>query len=287
MVYIYFMGGIFIMASKGMPHSYEIIGDIAIFELPDGSGPKPMDIARSIRREHPRVRTVLQRLGEREGELRLRRHRTLIGKDTETVYREHGCRFLLDPTKVYFSPREATERERVAAMVKAGETVLVMFAGIGPFGIVIAAKSREVERVYQVEVNPEGYEYMKRSIAMNKLGHKVVPILGDAGKACAELSGRCDRVLMPLPRDSHKYLRSAIRALKKKGTIHFYAVGRQEKGASGRKADEQVYGPSTERLKKAAKDSGARVKVMARRKVLPFSPGAWKICIDAEIRKAI
>ncbi|MEM2352242.1 MAG: hypothetical protein QXT26_07530 [Thermoproteota archaeon] len=62
--------------------------------------------------------------------------------DTETVHKEHGCKYFLDPRKVYFSPRLYYEHYRVASQVVEGETVVDMFAGVDPFSILIA-KIRE------------------------------------------------------------------------------------------------------------------------------------------------
>ena len=278
------------MSEGKPPSSYDIIGEIAIIELDSLSSAAGM--AREIMRTHSRVKTVLQKTGERVGEFRLRKMRVIAGKDTETIHREHGFRFSLDPTKVYFSPREATEREKVAGMVKPGETVMVMFAGVGPFGIVIAGKQPGVKKVYQVEINPAGFGYMKQNIIMNKLSHKVVPILGDARDACKRYTGLCDRVLTPLPREAHEFLDSALSCLKPRGIIHFYSVGRHAKGLKGKAADKRLFGEAESILRDSARKAGPKgtpdgrrsVKVLARRRVLPFSPGSWKICIDAEVR---
>jgi tRNA (guanine37-N1)-methyltransferase len=266
-----------------MVSSYDIIGDIAIMEVPRGRKAKPGDIAMEIVRTHPRVKTVLAKSGERGGEFRLRKLRKLLGRETETVHREHGFRFRLDPTRVYFSPRESTERERIASTVRPREVVMVLFAGVGPYGIVIAGKQPRVGRVYQVEINPRGFEYMKQNIAMNKLGHKVFPVLGDARKACKAYEGRCDRVVMPLPREGYRFLNVALKCLKKRGFIHFYAVGRHGRDSRGIKAEREMFGESAGRLERAARKLGRRVRILARRRVLPFGPGAWKICIDAEV----
>ena len=269
---------------KTVISSYDIIGDIAIIELPSGSRADPKLVAKEIKKTHPRVKTVLQKTGEREGELRLRSFRKIAGKETETVHREHGFRFRLDPTRVYFSPREATERERIASMVKPGETVMVMFAGVGPFGIVIAGKQPGVERVYQVELNPAGFDYMKQNIIMNKLSHKVVSIPGDVREACRPYFGRCDRVLTPLPRESHRFLGIAVSCLNPRGIIHFYSVGHHKKGLKGKQAENELFAESLERLMKACRKAGRTVKILDKRRVLPFSPGSWKICIDVQVK---
>lgn len=263
--------------------SFDIIGDIAIFELQEGSKRKPMEIARQIKRTHPSVKTVLQRTGEREGTHRLREMKRIMGKETETMHKEHGFRYLMDPTKVFFSPREATERERIASMTGKGETVMVMFAGVGPFGIVIAGKNPLVSKVYQVEINPAAYEYMKRNISMNKLGHKVVPVLGDVRKACKPYFGECDRVITPLARHAYQYLEVAFSCLGRKGMLHFYAVGRHAKGLDKAKAEKEMFSEPLKQLREAAGKAGRKIRIVSKRKVLPYSPGGWKVCIDAEV----
>ncbi len=277
-------------AGKPRISSYDIVGDIAIIEVPipkrgqGGSKAKHVELAREIMKVHPRIKTVLAKTGERSGEFRLRSFRKVLGRETETMHREHGFRFRIDPTKVYFSPREVTERERIAGMVRSRETVMVLFAGAGPYGIVIAGKQPRVSRVYQVEINPRGFEYMKQNIAMNKLSHLVVPIMGDARKVCRKYEGVCDRVVMPLPMEGYRLLGLALKCLKKRGFIHFYGIGRKGKDSRGVKVEEELFGKAVERLERAAGKLGRRVRILAKRKVLPYGPGAWKICIDAEVR---
>lgn len=272
------------MAKKTGISSFDIVGDIAIFEAQKASKAEMRRMALRIKKAHPRIKTVLARKGERTGEFRLSSLRKVLGKETETVHREHGLRFRLDPSKVYFSSRESTERMHIASMVRPGETVMVLFAGVGPYGIAIASRQPRVGRVYQVEINPQGYEYMKQNIAMNRMSHLVVPILGDARKVCKPFGGKIDRVVMPLPREGHRFLIQVMKCLKKRGFIHFYAVGRHTKGSSGNRAEEEVFGPAVRLVEKAAKKLGRKVRILARRRVLPYSPGAWKICIDAEVR---
>jgi tRNA (guanine37-N1)-methyltransferase len=266
-----------------MISSYDIVGDIAIIEIPKDSDVSKETFLREIRKTHPRIKTILEKIGERKGTHRLRRFRKLFGKETETVHKEHGFRFRLDPTKVFFSPRDVTERQRIASQVKTGETVLVMFAGVGPYGIVIAGKKPKVGKVYQVEINPAGFRYMKQNIAMNKLSHKVIPIKGDVREACKPLKGRCDRVVTPLAKHAYLFLDVALACLNPRGIIHFYYVGRHASGVKGRQAEKELFGEAVERLERAAKKSRRSVRILKKTRVLPYSPGSWKICIDARV----
>ena len=53
-----------------------------------------------------------------------------------------------------------------------------------------------------------------------------------------------------------------------------------------KKAEKELFKKAQERLDKAANKAGRPVKILSRRKMLPYSPGGWKICIDAEVKAA-
>ncbi len=203
----------------------EIIGDIAIIRIPFGMDPlifKP--VAERILEELPYVKSVWAGLPGVSGPYRLRPYLHLAGeKRSETVYREHGCRFKIDITKVYVSPVLNYEHKRIASLVKPGEVVTNMFAGAGFFSIIIAKYSRP-RRVYSIDINPDAYHYMVENIRLNNVEDIVVPLLGDAAQVVMEkLRGTSDRVLMPYPELALEYLKYALEALKgKRGYIHVY-----------------------------------------------------------------
>ncbi len=65
---------------------------------------------------------------------------------------------------------------------------------------------------------------MKENIRINRVFGRVIPLLGDSKEIInANLQGKADRVLMPLPEKALEYLPYAIFALKKQGGwIHYY-----------------------------------------------------------------
>lgn len=258
---------------KSLISSFDIIGDIAIVDIPEGREAEAEAIARSIVDVHPHVKTVMEKKSDRYGEYRLREMRPIIGTDTVTEHKESGCVFRLDVTKAYFSPREATERERIASQVRPGETVLVMFAGIGPFAIAIGKKQPKVKKVYAVEINPDAVRYMEENVRLNRLSYVVEPMLGDARKECGKLFGRCDRVVMPLPKEGKMFLDIAIRCLKPGGTIHFYYVGPQE----------NMFGMGMDVVKTECSKLGRKCRITGQRKVLPYGPRMYKVCIEFEV----
>ncbi len=253
-----------------MVRGFDIIGDVAIIEIPEELRGRKKEIAEAVKRIHKSVKTVLMKSGEREGRFRLRRFETLLGGETVTEHREHGCRFRLDVRTCYFSPREATERQRVAEKVKAGESVLVMFAGIGPFSIVIARKQPEVKKVYSVEINPECVKYMKENIRINRVEGKVFPFLGDVRDVCEGWEKEFDRIVMPLPKEGYKYLDVAMRCAKPGGVIHFYHYSHEN----------ELWDETLNLIRQASEKTGRNARVLEKRKVLPYGPGVWKVCVE-------
>jgi tRNA (guanine37-N1)-methyltransferase len=256
-----------------LPRAFDIIGDVALIEIPDELDSREKLIAETVLKVHKNIKTVCRKMGVRSGELRLRKLKVIAGKGTETVHREHGAMYRLDVMKTYFSPREATERQRVAEQVGPGETVLVMFSGIAPFGIAIARKQEKVAKVYCIELNRDACEYAEDSIRMNKLGHKVVPICGDVKEETKQFYGKCDRVIMPLPKEAHLFLPEAIRCLKKEGIIHFYHVA----------PEEDMFTEAVKLVKDHCRKGGRRCRILARKRVLLYSPRNWKVCIDFKV----
>jgi tRNA (guanine37-N1)-methyltransferase len=208
-----------------LPHSFDIIGDIAIIELRPELTEFSSTIGGGIMEVDPHLRLVLKKSGEVSGTFRTRKLEVIAGAgSTETVHREFSCLFRLDVAKAYFNPRLSHERMRVARQVKEGEHVLDMFAGVGPYSILIA-KTQHASKVYSVDINPEAFRYLKHNILLNRVADRVVPLLGDAHQlALGDLSGRANRVIMNLPSESTKFLDAAVQALGEDGgVIHYYA----------------------------------------------------------------
>jgi len=257
---------------KNLRSSFDIVGNIAIIEVPEELENKEKIIAEALRKVHKNVKTICRRLDERKGKFRLRKIKKILGESTETVHTEFGCKFKLDVKKVYFSPRESTERKRIADLVNDGETILVMFAGVGPYAIIIG-KHKNVKKIYCVEINKNACEYMKENVKLNKLEGKIETICGDVKDVCETFYGRCDRVIMPLPLEGYKYLPIALKCLKKNGFIHFYHTGHEN----------ELFKEAEIHVKKACMEAGKKFKIVNRKKVLPYAPRVWKICLDVKV----
>jgi tRNA (guanine37-N1)-methyltransferase len=252
---------------------FDVIGNVAIIEIPEELKAKKLVIAKALAKTQPHVKTVARKLSEREGAFRLRKLEILVGKSTETEHKECGCVYRLDVAKAYFSPREATERQRIAGQVKPRETVMVFFAGVGPYAIIIAKKQKPA-KVYAIEMNPDAVRYMRENVRINGVQEKVEPVLGDVKKASRPFYGKCDRVVMPLPKEGYRFLPEAFACLKKKGGIvHFYYYAHEE----------NLFHEAEGLVRKAARKAGRAVKVVERRKVLPYGPRVFKVCLDVKV----
>jgi len=254
--------------------SFDIIGDVAIVEIPDELSYREKDIVEALLDVHPRIKTVYKKLGERGGIYRLRDLKLIHGDEKETEHKEHGYRIRLDVRKVYFSPREANERQRIARQVKANETVMVMFAGAGPYAIAIAKHQPHVKKIYAVEINPDAYKYMTENVRINKLGHKIVPLLGDVEAECEKYFGKCDRVVMPLPKGAYEYLKLAAGCLKKEGGfIHYYFWSAEDALEDIKEVVE------IDLLSQKRKITSSRIS-----KVSEYAPKVIKFCFDMKVK---
>lgn len=210
-----------------LPSSFDTIGDVGIVKIPEELEAYAGEICEAIRKAN-RLRAVALDRGVR-GDFRIRSLVPCAGESSlETMHREFGVKLLLDPSKVYFSPRLAGERYRVASLVRKGERICDMFAGVGPFGIMMAKHSKP-EVIHAFDINPVAVEYMKRNIELNRLDEGVmIPHLEDSAKGM-ERYGGFDRIIMNLPHSAYEFLGAAIQRIEDGGTIHYYEILEMER----------------------------------------------------------
>ena len=262
-------------ALEKAPRSFDIIGDIAVVELEPELWPYASTIGSAIMALHKKVRLVLAKKGPISGDFRLRGLSPIAGSGpTETTHREHGCFFRLDVARVYFSPRLSYEHARVASQAHDGELVVDMFAGVGPFPILMA--KQKALMAYAVDLNPVAFHYLTLNVVLNRVRGKVVPLLADA-RSLAEggLPGLADRVVMNLPERAHEFLEAACTILRPEGgTIHFYTFA----GGSSPELE------AIERLREGVRRAGRSVRrILLVRKVRAVAPFRWQIVVDAEV----
>jgi tRNA (guanine37-N1)-methyltransferase len=207
-----------------IPRPFDIIGDIGVVELPRELEPFATQIGDGILRINPRLRLVLKKSGSVSGAHRTREFQTIAGSGgTETTYHEFSCTYRLDVGAVYFNPRLSHERMRVAEQVEENEIVVDMFAGVGPYSILIARQQPQV-KVYSIDINANAVKYLEENTLLNKVADRVIPILGDSSSIVSnQLQQTATRVIMNFPSDAKEFLGSAVDALRQSGGIvHFY-----------------------------------------------------------------
>ena len=221
--------------------AFDQIGQIIIVRIPDSLLSKKKVIGEALLDGVKIVRSVFYQSSSVEGDFRTRDLEILAGEDnTETEYKEFGCRFTVDVKNAFFSPRLSTERERIASLIQDGETVANMFAGIGMFSI-MAAKRKKCT-VYSLDINPVASRLCETNIGLNKLAGDVISINGDASEIIREqLIDKSDRTLMLLPERSDEFLESATSATKDQGIIHYYSHIHADKKTDAARLSEEHY----------------------------------------------
>jgi tRNA (guanine37-N1)-methyltransferase len=259
-----------------LPRALDIVGDIAIIEIPSELKAHESLVGEAILETHKNIRTVLAKAGAVSGTYRLRKFDVIAGEHrTNTVHKEYGCKYHVDVANVYFSPRLSHEHKRISSLVQKDATVVDLFAGVGPFSVLIAKKNEDA-KVYAVDVNPEAIEFLKRNIRLNRVENRVFPILGDARQIVEDkLLGVADRVIMNLPERAIEFVDAACRATKPAGgTVHFYGFIRLPDSLENMKL----------RFSEAVGKAGRKVdRFLFAKTIRETAPYEWQIVLDAKI----
>lgn len=255
--------------------AFDQIGNIIILRIPDTLLSKKKLIGEMLLEKVKTAKSIFYQSSPVEGDYRIRQLELLAGEDnTETEYKEHGCRFKVDVEKTFFSPRLSTERLRIADLVKDGEIVINMFGGVGMFSI-IAAKKKKCH-VYNIDINPHAARLCSENVRLNKLKGTVESIEGDATEVIEKrLVGVGDRVLMLLPERSDEFLGVAIKALKQKGVLHYYCHIHSDK-------KNQISEVATNHFLSVVK---VKSEILCAKNVRPVGPRFYQAVVDAAISK--
>ena len=251
--------------------SYEVIGDIALLEE-DLDQQKASKIANFLIRTQPNIKTVLKPLTPVIGEFRLREFRIIAGEPkTETVHREYGCSYKVDLSKAYFTPRLSTERSRILSWIKEGDVIIDMFAGVGPYSILLA-KSKKPLNVLAIDKNPDAVYYLKENITLNS-AKNIEAIEGDSREEAKKFANTADHVIMNLPHRAHEFLDSAILLTKPGGIIHYYGIAHED----------DLFEGYIKLISVAAERAGRHIKILEKRVVRSYAPHQYNICIEVKI----
>ncbi|MFX1344317.1 MAG: class I SAM-dependent methyltransferase family protein [Promethearchaeota archaeon] len=216
-----------------LPRGFQTLGDVVILKLKSELFSKKEIIGKAYLDLLPSIRSIYLNKGKITGTFREPEKIVfLVGIDNPIVeHKEHGITYRFDLTKIMFSKGNLKERKFLTTLVKDGEIVVDMFAGIGYFSLPIG-KHSNAEKIYSIEINPNSFKFLIENIKINHLEEKIVPINGNCKEEVIKLSNsgiRADRVIMgvfPAPID---YIKEALTLTKEEGTIyHFEGVVEKE-----------------------------------------------------------
>ena len=252
--------------------AHEVVGDIAIVNLPTNLLHLADLIGQAILASNKRIKVVARRDGQYAGEYRTVPLVIIAGEQRkETEHREFGIRLRLNPEKVYFSPRSGGERRRIAGLVQPDEDVLVLFSGIAPYPLILSAHSK-ARTIVGIEKNPLAHGYALANLALNRKCANISLLCGDVLTLLPALSGVFDRIVMPLPGDGDIFLANALAVLRPGGHLHFYDF-----------QPPRSFAQAIARLDRACQEIGRQLN---RAEVWPCghcAPRLYRVCVDGEI----
>ncbi|ELY95646.1 class I SAM-dependent methyltransferase [Natrialba taiwanensis] len=253
----------------GFDPSYERLGKAVLLDEDDDD--RAREITDALFQSDLPVETVLNKASKVKGETRVRDWDLLAGEDTEVVHREYGSEFLLDLAEVYFSPRLATERHRVAEQVTADERTFDMFAGVGPFVVPFAKRGAEC---VGVDINPDAIEYLQENARRNGVGDRVTALCDDVHATASDYENWADRIVMNLPHSADEFIDAAVAIAGDDCVIHYYDIQHED----------DPFGPG-ERVIRRAAEPAYEVTVETRHVVRSYAPHELNVCLDVRLER--
>jgi tRNA (guanine37-N1)-methyltransferase len=173
----------------------------------------------------------------------------------------------------YFSPRLSNERIEIARQIKASRSkknVLVMFAGVAPYALVIAKQNPKAE-IIAIELSKEACRYAQGNIKLNKLNNIKI-LQGDVKKIIKKLRGKFDFIIMPRPQLKETFLKEAFQVSKKGTIISYYDFAKQDEIESKIKT-----------IKEEAAKARKKIKILKVKKAGEIAPYKFRIRVDFRI----
>ncbi|MBU0894760.1 MAG: hypothetical protein KKF48_00665 [Nanoarchaeota archaeon] len=251
--------------------AFNILGNIAIVNFPkDWKKTQKINFAKKLLKDNNVLKTVLEKSSKVKGRLRKLETRWLVGEKTkEVLYKENGCVFRFNIDTTYFSPRLSNERKEIAKKIRKAESVLVMFAGVAPYPIVIA-KNSKVGKVVSNEINRKANKYAKLNTELNKVKNKIE--FWDGNIKRIKKREKFDVIVMPRPQLKDSFLKEAFR-FSKTGTRIFYydfcEVGKEKE--------------VVEKIKNEAKKARKKIRVLKIKRAGEIAPYKIRLRVDFKI----
>jgi len=258
--------------AREMPSGYHRFGRVLVIQRPETLAPYDALLGRAWREELG-VETVLVKSGPVEGELRTPQVRCVAGERTETEVVEHGVRWRFDAARIMFAAGNRTERIRAGRLVRPGENVVDLFAGIGYFAIPAALLGRAA-CVWAVEKNPVSVRYLRENAVLNGVGERVLVVPGD-NRTVSLPEGAFDRAFLGYLPSAVPWVPRAVALLRPTGGwLHVHMVADVRAPLS----------EATTAVERSAEAAGARRLEPSRvRVVKPYGPGRNHLVVDVRL----
>lgn len=252
---------------ESAPRAFDVLGDIVIVKVPSDLWPQAARIGAALLSFH-RARAVFHDRGVKDP-YRVRELERIAGTGSaQTTVHENGVRLHVDPSKAYFSPRLAGERERVVAKVKPGEHLVDLFGGVAPLGVQAAKVGAIVD---SIDLNPDAVALARSNAEENNVTDRLTLHCGDARVVAKQLTP-ADRIFMNLPHGAKEFLDVACALAKPGATIHHHEI----LPAADIETREQE-------LKSQLAKLGRHVHAIAIRTVRNYSPQEAHFAFDLEV----
>jgi tRNA wybutosine-synthesizing protein 2 len=254
--------------ARQLPVGYQRLGSVLLLRLPERLRPAFPLIGEAYR-EVLGVSTVLRSAGAVRGEFREPAVERIAGTDSETTVVEHGIRFRFDAARILFARGNREERHRFGRLVRPGETVVDLFAGIGYFTLPALLTGRAA-CVHAVEKNPVSFGYLVENLRRNGVAERAFVYRSDnreAGipPACA------DRVVLGYLPTALPWVGEALGLLRPSGgSLHVHLLVGSHEGPSAAVA----------KVRAAVDSAGGRIPSIAAREVKPYGPGRSHVVVD-------
>jgi len=256
-----------------LPKGYQIIGNILLIKLDKGLIKHRRLIGNAIMNILPYIHTVCL-IKEIKGNIRKPEIEVIAGcNKTQTMNKEHGCKFLLDVSDIMWSQGNKNEKMRLAKMIRPGENIVDMFAGIGYFSIILA-KYCKPKKIYAIDINPKAIEYLRKNVWLNEVEDKIEILQGDCRKFSKLLENTADRIIMGYLFETEKFLPYALKIAKSNAVIHFHRTVKEEETEKMK-----------EKLIKIGIKNKVKIRVLKVTKVKSYAPKIWHVVFDLKIQK--
>lgn len=251
---------------------YDILGNIAIIKSEGKTQKEKIAEAEELLKK-PRVKSVLEKASSVRGRLRTIKTKHVLGEKNKIAFlKENNCSFRLNVETCYFSPRLANERQIISEKIKMNDRVLVMFAGVGAYPIVIY-KYKKPKEIIAVEIGKECCNYFKENLRLNKIPEgKIRIIQGDVKKKINETLGKFDVVIMARPNLKDSFLKYGLIASKKGARLFYYGFCKDDE------LDEMI-----EKIKKEAEKFKRKIKILKTEQAGEIAPYKHRYRIEIKV----